>query len=58
MEKGMLVTWTTKTGAKGNGRVLTNTEDGHVMVAVDSDGELHPVIYCAVTWLKEVPKKV
>lgn len=59
------VGWTLKDGSKGTGRVLamfsaTETElDGHVLVAVDPkpdapsalSREVHPVIWCTVTWL-------
>ena len=56
MKKGTKVSWTTGNGngfdrTTGHGVTLSDEEDGHVLVAVLSDGEKHHVIYCTVTWL-------
>ena len=54
---GTKVQWTTKSNDGGRGVVLTDEENGMVLVRVnewtDTGGELevHPVISCAVTWL-------
>lgn len=60
MKIGSEVTWTTAAGATGSGLVIGNafTPNAipHWLVAVDSaPGEEHRVIWCAETWLKEVP---
>lgn len=56
MKKGTRVTWVTARGVHGNGEVLTDELDGHVLVAVSADkGEEHRVIYCTVTWLNVDP---
>ncbi|HEV3059762.1 MAG TPA: hypothetical protein VGY48_16035 [Vicinamibacterales bacterium] len=54
MKKGTLVSWSTKDGNQGFGKVITDEDDGHVQVAVMSDGEKHHVIWCTVTWLTVV----
>jgi hypothetical protein len=51
MKKSTKVSWTTKDGNQGFGVTITDEEDGHIQVAVMSDGEKHHVIWCAVTWL-------
>lgn len=68
MKKQTFVTWTTKDGKRGFGQVITDEENGRVQVAVHSwdskntppiplpeqELEVHPVIYCTVTWLAVV----
>ena len=58
MKKGTKVTWTTKDGKPGAGEVLTDEENGHVLVSVekmhDEEQEVHVVIRCTTTWLTEV----
>lgn len=59
MKKGTKVSWTTSNGAgfeptTGHGLTVTEEEDGHVFVAVLSDGEKHHVIWCATTWLTAI----
>lgn len=50
--KGSRVSWKTSMGAIGFGEVVTEPQDGKVLVAVDAPaGEPHPVIHCTVTWL-------
>lgn len=64
MKKGTRVGWTLKNGETGSGTVISDEEDGHVLIAVDPPAmvlrgpvqrqdllEFHPVIFCAVTWL-------
>lgn len=58
MKKGTKVSWLIENHTvRGNGTVISDEEDGHVMVAVNtldnSETPLgyHPVIYCTVTWL-------
>lgn len=61
MKKNTKVSWTLSNRIpeqRGNGTVISDEVDGHVLVSVDSlFGEpnqgFHPVIYCAVTWLKD-----
>ena len=51
LTKGSKVVWT-EGGVPGSGQVITDEQDGHILVAVDAEpGYHHPVIYCAVTWL-------
>ena len=54
MKKGMKVTWKTVDNNIGFGTVISDEEDGHVLVAVLTDGEKHHVIWCTVTWLTQV----
>lgn len=35
----------------GHGVTISDEEDGTILVAVHSMGEMHHVIHCAVTWL-------
>lgn len=59
MKKGTKVGWFLQGGSQsGSGEVISDEENGHVLVAVNSlRGEspenlgYHPVIRCAVTWL-------
>lgn len=57
MKKNTKVSWHVQGNlSAGNGTVISEEEDGHVLVAVNSFyGEppfgYHPVIYCTVTWL-------
>lgn len=58
MKKGTKVSWTTGNGngfapSTGHGITVADEVDGHVLVAVLSDGEKHHVIWCTVTWLTE-----
>lgn len=56
MKKNTLVRWITSKGVHGSGVTISDESEGHVQVAADEgDGEPHPVIYCAVTWLTVVP---
>jgi hypothetical protein len=69
MKKGTRVSWmvTGPTGLddmgseQGHGITISDEEDGHILVAVDSDvlpvipSPYHMVIYCAVTWLTVEP---
>lgn len=64
MKKGTRVSWLAE-GAivRGHGLVISDEENGRVMVAVDG-GTLndipiayHLVIYCTVTWLTVEPAK-
>lgn len=54
MKKNTKVTWTTKDGNSGWGVTVADEEDGHILVAVMSDGEKHHVIWCTVTWLTPI----
>lgn len=56
MKKGVRVRWSTSNGdgidpTTGHGVTIADEEDGHILVAVLSDGEKHHVIWCTVTWL-------
>jgi len=59
VKRGARVGWTLKDGTPGKGTVISDEADGHVLVAVDPKPdapsaftrEVHPVIYCTVTWL-------
>lgn len=55
MKRGDKVEWKLKTALKGHGVVISDEVDGHVQVAVESDGEVHHVIWCATTWLTVLP---
>jgi hypothetical protein len=58
MKKGTKVSWlVNEASGRGHGTVISDEDDGHVLVAVDTmAGEpnpgFHPVIHCTVTWLK------
>lgn len=59
MKKGTEVSWQVDGAiSRGHGTVISDEENGHVLVAVDrAEFEYIPrdyriVIYCAVTWLK------
>lgn len=55
MKKNTKVNWILKNGDVGNGTVIADEDNtGHVPVAVHGDGEVHQLIWCAVTWLKAV----
>jgi hypothetical protein len=63
MKKGTKVWWKLSENSRsGNGVVLSDEDDGHVFVAVNSlSGETmqyHPVIHCAVTWLTTTAPEV
>lgn len=55
--KGDKVKWITASGVNGSGRVadcdnVFSEDVMHYIVVVDApDGEPHPIIYCAETWL-------
>lgn len=58
--KGTKVSWTTGNGTdlgeslpptSGHGTTIADEDNGHVLVAVHSMGEMHHVIWCNVTWL-------
>lgn len=57
MSKNSLVTWTTKDGKHGQGKILVMDEaNASAFVKVLSwdkgeELEVHPVIYCTLTWL-------
>jgi hypothetical protein len=56
MKKNTKVSWDTGNGpgqmpTTGHGICISDEEDGHVLVAVLSEGEKHHVIWCTVTWL-------
>ena len=54
LTKATKVAWT-EGGVPGSGQVITDEQDGHVLVAVDAEpGYRHLVIFCAVTWLTPV----
>jgi hypothetical protein len=65
MVKGTKVAWTTSNGTNlgvdlpptmGHGVTIADEDNGHILVAVHSEGEAHHVIWCNVTWLTpEVP---
>lgn len=60
MKKKTKVSWLTSNGVgqeptKGHGITISDEEDGHIQVAVFSDGEKHHVIWCTVTWLTVEP---
>lgn len=59
LKKNTNVTWHTKDGIEGRGIVISDEEDGHVLVEVHSlrgkVDEVHFVIRCTVTWLTVVP---
>lgn len=54
MKKNARVSWTTKDGNQGFGVTVADEDNGHILVAVMSDGEKHHVIWCTVTWLTEM----
>jgi hypothetical protein len=62
LRKGTKVSWLINPNMpsrRGQGTVLSEEDDGHVFVSVDTfEGEAnpgyHPVIYCTVTWLTPV----
>ena len=54
MKKSTKVTWQTKDGNTGFGITISDEEDGHILVAILTDGEKHHVIWCTVTWLTVV----
>ena len=61
MKKGLKVSWLVA-GAKsrGSGVIISDEENGRVLVAVDTlEGEPNPgyhiVIHCTVTWLTVEP---
>lgn len=65
MPKGTKVSWTTGNGidrgvplatTTGYGITIADEDDGHVLVAVHSMGEMHHVIWCNVTWLSVLAK--
>lgn len=63
MKKGTRVSWLAEGASiRGHGIVISDEQDGHVMVAVDGGGfehipmAYHVVIYCTVTWLTVEPK--
>jgi len=53
MKANTKVSWIVQsTGVHGNGVTIADEDGtGHILVAVHSDGEVHHVIYCTVTWL-------
>lgn len=61
MKKGTKVTWTTGNGVglggaplpltHGRGVTISDEDGGKILVAVESMGEMHHVIWCNVTWL-------
>ncbi|MDB6033846.1 MAG: hypothetical protein JWM16_4184 [Verrucomicrobiales bacterium] len=57
MKKGTKVSWQAKgLHSRGAGTVISDEENGYVLVAVDHHGgepsmDYHLVIYCTVTWL-------
>lgn len=62
LPKGTKVSWFVDgTRLRGSGRTISDTEDGHVLVAVDGGAipgipsAYHMVIYCTVTWLTVEP---
>jgi len=61
MKKGTRVSWLIEGQTnRGNGKTISDEQDGQVLVAVDSfAGEpphgYHPVINCTVTWLTAAP---
>ncbi len=54
MKKKTAVIWKTRDGNTGMGVTISDEDDGHIQVAVMSDGEKHHVILCAVTWLTPI----
>jgi hypothetical protein len=55
MKKATKVKWTTSSGVHGQGETITDSSNGHILVAVDAQpGQEHRVIYCAVTWLTAI----
>jgi hypothetical protein len=61
MKKGTKVKWSSRNATQGTGLVISDEEDGYVLVAMDREpgypldlSELHYVIRCAVTWLTPV----
>lgn len=62
MKKSTRVGWTLKDGTPGTGTVISDEENGRVLVAVDPKldapsaftREVHPVIFCTVTWLTPI----
>jgi hypothetical protein len=54
MKKNRKVSWTTRDGNQGFGVTVSDEEEGHILVAVLSDGEKHHVIWCTVTWLTDL----
>lgn len=69
MSKFTYVTWKTKDGKRGYGQVISDESESRVQVAVyswdsqnpngipnnDQELEVHPIIYCTVTWLTPIP---
>lgn len=63
MKAGTKVTWSTGNGVGldgeplprtfGHGTTISDEVGGKIMVAVESMGEMHHVIWCNVTWLTE-----
>lgn len=58
MRKGTRVSWLAEGATiRGHGTVISDEENGHVLVAVDGGAldhipmAYHMVIYCTVTWL-------
>jgi hypothetical protein len=60
VKKGTKVSWTTGNGTAGgadllrtvgHGVTIADEDDGKILVAVHSMGEMHHVIWCNVTWL-------
>lgn len=63
MKKGTQVWWSTGNGSNagsilpptiGHGVTIADEDNGHILVAVHSMGEMHHVIWCNVTWLSTV----
>jgi hypothetical protein len=54
MKKGTKVEWKKKFGLNGRGVVISDEDNGQVLVAVDDiTGEARHVIYCEVSKLTE-----
>jgi hypothetical protein len=56
MLKGTKVMWTTSNGpgltdTVGHGVTIADEDGGKILVAVQSMGQMHHVIWCNVTWL-------
>ncbi len=54
MTRNRKVSWTTADKNQGFGVTIMDEVDGHVLVAVMTDGEKHHVIWCTVTWLTDL----
>jgi hypothetical protein len=57
---GTKVSWVDGNGVSGSGMIInsayTKDDVSHYLVAVDAAPNMpHQVIYCADTWLKELP---